>query len=173
MGGNNLYQYENSSRYSSSYAIKIRSKSQIDDTWLWKNGCSQRGEKRDERGRKAKGERGADAVVEKKLSARERRRDAQTREREREEEGPNTTRKKADTADVAGERNAAGTSGRKLGGRVRRRGSGARGKTDARYRKRERERGRGRRWGSVGRARRGRGGVLPAFKTSRQSTDPL
>lgn len=53
---------------------------------------------------------------------RERKKERRTneREREREEEGPNTTRKKADTADVAGERNAAGTSGRKLGGRVRR-----------------------------------------------------
>lgn len=36
-------------------------------------------------------------------------------------------REKADTADVAGERNAAGISGRKLGGRVRRRGSGTKG----------------------------------------------
>lgn len=70
-------------------------------------------------------------VVEKKLSAGERRRDAQTRWRKGEEEGPNTTRKKADTADVAGERNAAGISERKLGGRVRRRGSGAGGERRA------------------------------------------
>jgi len=77
-----------------------------------------KGGKREERGRRARGERGVGGG--KKLSAGERRRDAQTRWRKGEEEGPNTTRKKADTADVAGERNAAGTSERKLGGRVRR-----------------------------------------------------
>lgn len=56
-----------------------------------------------------------------------REKEGERRANEREEEGPDTTRKKADTADVAGERNAAGTSGRKLRGRVRRWGSGARG----------------------------------------------
>lgn len=45
----------------------------------------------------------------------------------REKERDLVRREKADTADVAGERNAAGISGRKLGGRVRRRGSGAKG----------------------------------------------
>lgn len=45
----------------------------------------------------------------------------------REKERDLVRREKADTADVAGERNAAGISGRKLGRRVRRRGSGAKG----------------------------------------------
>lgn len=42
----------------------------------------------------------------------------------REKERDLVRREKADMADVAGERNAAGISGRKLEGRVRRRGSG-------------------------------------------------
>jgi len=42
----------------------------------------------------------------------------------REKERDLVRREKAGTADVAGERNAAGISGRKLRGRVRRRGSG-------------------------------------------------
>lgn len=81
----------------------------------------------------------------------------------REKERDLVRREKADTADVAGERNAAGISGRKLGGRVRRRGSGTK---EARHGVKG---GRVRR-GLGGSGRRGQRGreVLPAFKTSRR-----
>lgn len=146
-----VYRHEN---LSSSYAIKIRSKSQIDDTWLWKNGCSQREEgkgKKGEEGKRRERCRGG-----KKIELGRKKEREEEGANEREEEGPNTTRKKADMADVAGERNAAGTSGRKLGGRVRhgggRGGRGGRGE-DSVYGGRE-----GRRWGSGERSEGGKGG---------------
>lgn len=130
---------------------------------------------RREKGRKGKRAKGERCRGGKKIELGRKKEREEEGANEREEEGPNTTRKKADMADVAGERNAAGTSGRKLGGRVRhgggRGGRGGRGE-DSVYGGRE-----GRRWGSGERSEGGkgggRGGALPAFKTSRQSTDPL
>lgn len=71
-------------------------------------------------GRRTGGERGA-AMEKKEVECGEEGRRGKPR---REKERDLVRREKADTADVAGERNAAGISGRKLRGRVRRRGSG-------------------------------------------------
>lgn len=102
------------SRCSSLYTIKISRESRVDDTSLWRNGCSRRG------GERTGGERSA--TVEKKKKGVEcgegGRRGAERKGESREGERSSTTEKRR--TDVVGERNAAGTSGRKLGGRVRR-----------------------------------------------------
>lgn len=141
---------------SSPYMIKIRSESRVDDTSLWRNGCSRRrgGGRMEETDRRW--ERCRDGKKEVECGGEGR------RGKPRREERDLVRREKADTADVAGERNAAGISGRKLRGRVRRRGSGT---------KRGSAHGGGRGvkggFGGLGRGDRGRE-VLPAFKTSRR-----
>ena len=85
-----------------------------------------------EEGRRTGGKRGAAGKEKKKKksSTAERGRKGRGRrrgKRRRKKERDLVRREKADTADVAGERNAAGISGRKLGGRVRRQGSGTKG----------------------------------------------
>lgn len=82
-------------------------------------GTSGGGEKKVECGREREKKRNEKRMRERERK-RKRKREKKERERERNKERDLVRREKADTADVAGERNAAGTSGRKLGGRVRR-----------------------------------------------------